>query len=316
MQGFLPVPGDRPAPDFANKWRNYTPGTAGFSNPAREAAAAAAAAAAAERQRRASMPVLNYDAEQQQQEQRHHEQQHMMSSPQRSASPSYIPLPAVSERPPLGRPGLRSHYSTTSVPTMASLARPEQNHQRHHSQNSFRAPEYPTPEFDSSTNLFFTQPTFIPPAPPHAQILGHLPDLPHGTSQQPRSFLAELKFDPTYYTPGPNARTPPTPAAALPSPSEHGSNGCPSPRQEHSPPHEVPSHVLDLGGNNGPFVAAPTSPYYQHYSNAGNGNEYVQSPGHLPREMQGQGYFPPSQFQQQLNSHFSPSQWSPGIVQA
>ncbi|GAA5865022.1 hypothetical protein JCM5353_008848, partial [Sporobolomyces roseus] len=298
-------------------WRNYTPGTAGFTNPAREAAAAAAAAA--ERQRRASMPVLNYEGEQQEEQRNHHEQQsqqqHMMSSPPRSASPSYIPLPAVSERPPLdgrGRPGLRSHYSTTSVPTMATLARPEPTHQRHHSQNSFRAPEYPTPEFDSSTNLFFTQPTFIPPAPPHAQILGHLPDLPqsHNTSQ-PRSFLSDLKFDPTYYAPGPTARTPPTPAAALPSPSEHESNGCPSPRQGGSPPLDNAPHPLD----NGSFGAVATSPYYQHYSQTGNGNEYVASSDHLPREVQ-QSYFPPSQFQQQPNSRFSPGQWSPGIVQA
>ncbi|GAA5833112.1 hypothetical protein JCM3766R1_001398 [Sporobolomyces carnicolor] len=262
---FTPVPGDGPAPAFANKWRNYSPATAGFTNPARDNAAAV------ERQRRASMPVLDYSSNEQYQDARQ-----MMTSPS-SAPPTYAPLPSVAER----RPTHRTNYSTNSIPTLSRLPeipQPQQSPQqqplalpqhlgRGHGQGGgqvgFRASEYPTPAFDSSTNVFFTQPTFVPPPPRGAT---NLPTVPR--SSQAKNFLSELKFDPTYYGPTSAHGSPPMCAAALPSPSEHGSMGTPSPHL--SPTHELPPSSTVYASIPPRQPQQPTSPYYEHYSPSSN----------------------------------------------
>ncbi|GAA6017030.1 hypothetical protein JCM11491_006135 [Sporobolomyces phaffii] len=299
---YTPVPGDRPAPDFANKWRNYSPATAGFTT------ATPSVAGSPERQRRASMPTFNYLSNGQSQS--GGGAPHAAVSPN-SAPPSYIPLPSLSEgRVMEARPSHRSAYSTTSIPTIARLPEipsPTLMHQQppRGGSNGFRASEYPTPSFDSSTNVFFTQPTFIPPAPRGAT------NLPAA-----RPFLSELKFDPSFYAQSSNGHpcsSPPVPT--LPSPSEQGS----SPRPV-SPTNDLqPSSSCSLGPS-----ASPPLHYYSHYSPNPNEQttEYAGGRGgahpHQPRQMpqsqpEAPGSYFPSVYQHASATFSSP--WSPGLSQ-
>ncbi|GAA5901518.1 uncharacterized protein JCM6883_000239 [Sporobolomyces salmoneus] len=304
---FTPVPGARPSGDFAVKWRNYSPATAGFMNPARDSAAA-------ERQRRASTPVLDYPtASTIEQRRGGGGQQARMIDCSGSTPLSHAPLPSSlgGDRPPMHR----ANYSTNSIPTFSRLTEIHQFHQTYSrpeeeeefeeekeqevQQHAFR--EYPTPSFDPSTNVFFTQPTFVPPAPRGAT---NLPSVPR--TGQVKHFLPELKSDPVYYSPH-HDHEGISPTATLPSPVDHTSPmGFPSPRL--SPPQEVPP--LQASYVSLPPQSPPT--YFQHYSNLEYTN-HVQARQprqfeHQSNEAQQQGYF---EYQQHGASSFAPILWSP-----